>query len=431
MIIPRPRQVAVDGGSGAFRRDLLRLMPDDPSLDEEGYRLDVSPSGVELTAGGPAGRFYGSRTLAQLGPEVPYGTIEDRPRFAWRGVMLDVARHFMPKAFVLRLVDLLAEHKLNVLHLHLTDDQGWRLEIKRHPRLTEVGARRGGFYTRQDIREIVAYAAERFVTVVPEIEMPGHAQAAIAAYPRLGNDPSRQLEVWSEWGISEHVLNLEESTVRFCQDVLDEVCDLFPSTYVHVGGDECPTVEWERSPAARRRLAELGLAGPRDACAWFIGRMAAHLEKHSRRLVCWDEPDRAPTPGTTVMVWRDEQADRGDNEIILAPHTRTYFDYRPSAAPFDEQPAGSDSPTAQERVLTLADTYAFAPDPAARGVQCQLWTEYMPTPERVEFMALPRMCAFAEVAWGSPGDYPDFLRRLGPHLARLSAQGVRGGPLIP
>ncbi|MFI6509513.1 beta-N-acetylhexosaminidase [Streptosporangium sp. NPDC050855] len=442
MIIPRPRDVVATGGDPVpFRRDLLRPMPDDPSLGEEGYRIAVSPSGVELTAGGPAGRFYGSRTLAQLGPAIPAGIIEDRPGFAWRGVMLDVARHFMPKAFVLRLVDLLAEHKLNVLHLHLTDDQGWRLEIERYPLLTEVGARRGGFYTREDIREIVAYAAERFVTVVPEIEMPGHAQAAIAAYPRLGNDPDRRVEVWTEWGISEHVLNLEESTVRFCQDVLDEVCELFPGPYVHVGGDECPTAEWEASPAARRRLAELGLAGPQDACAWFIGRMAAHLEKHSRRLVCWDEPDREPTPGTTVMIWRDEQADRGDNEIILAPHTRTYFDYRPSAGPFETRddgpggsgdgPAGDERKTVQEHVLTLADTYAFAPDPAARGVQCQLWTEYMPTPERVEFMALPRMCAFAEVAWGTAGDYPGFLARLGPHLDRLGALGVRGGPLIP
>ncbi|MER5422347.1 beta-N-acetylhexosaminidase [Streptosporangium roseum] len=422
MIIPRPQEQAVLGGSAAFRPDDLRPAPDDPSLGEEGYRLDITPGGVELTAGGPAGRFYGSKTLSQLGPLVPYGTIEDRPRFAWRGVMLDVARHFMPKAFVLRLIDLLAEHKLNVLHLHLTDDQGWRLEIKRHPRLTEVGARRGGFYTHDDIREIVAYAADRFVTVVPEIEMPGHAQAAVAAYPLLGNDPSRDVRVWSEWGISEHVLNLEESTIRFCQDVLDEVVGLFPGRYVHVGGDECPVTEWERSPGARRRLAELGLR-PRDACAWFIGRMASHLESHSRELVCWDEPDREPTPGTTVMVWRDEQADRGDNDVILAPHTRTYFDYRPSADP--------GHPPAQERVLTLADTYAFAPDPAARGVQCQLWTEYMPTPEQVEYMAFPRMCAFAEVAWGSPGDYPDFLLRLDAHLARLSARGVRVGPLVP
>ncbi|WP_248964393.1 beta-N-acetylhexosaminidase [Sphaerisporangium perillae] len=432
MIIPRPRELAVLGGSVAFHPDLVRLAPPDASLGEEGYRLQVGPAGIVLTAGGPAGRFYGLRTLSQFGAAVPYGTIEDRPRFGWRGVMLDVARHFMPKAFVLRLIDLLAEHKLNVLHLHLTDDQGWRLEIERYPRLTGVGARGGAssaagdeprFYTREDVREIVAYAAERFVTVVPEIEMPGHAQAAIAAYPELGNHPSRRLEVWSGWGISEHVLNLEDSTIAFCQDVLDEVVELFPGPYVHVGGDECPPAEWERSPRALRRLAELGLSGPSEACRWFIGRMAEHLSRHGRRPICWDEPDREPTPGTTVMVWRDEDVLPDRTDIILAPHTRTYLDYYSSDAP--------GQPPAQPGIVTLADAYGFTPDPGVRGVQCQLWTEYMPTPEQVEYMAFPRLCAFAEVAWGSPGDYPDFLRRLDPHLARLAARGVRVGPLIP
>ncbi|MDH2424459.1 beta-N-acetylhexosaminidase [Sphaerisporangium sp. TRM90804] len=431
MIIPRPRELAVLGGSVAFHPDLVRFAPQDPSLGEEGYRLDVGPAGIRLAAGGRAGRFYGLQTLSQFGAAVPYGTIEDRPRFGWRGVMLDVARHFMPKDFVLRLIDLLAEHKLNVLHLHLTDDQGWRLQILRHPRLTGVGARRGPssagddrqFYTREDIGEIVAYAAERFVTVVPEIEMPGHAQAAIAAYPELGNQPSRRLEVWSEWGISEHVLNLEESTVRFCQEVLDEVVELFPSTYVHVGGEECPPAEWERSPRALRRLAELGLPGPAQACAWFIGRMASHLERHGRKLICWDEPDRPAVPGTTVMVWRDEQPRPDRTDIVLAPHTRTYLDYYPSDAP--------GQPPAQPGVVTLADMYGFTPDPGVLGVQCQIWTEYMPTPRQVEYMAFPRLCAFAEVAWGSPNDYPDFLQRLDPHLARLAAQGVQIGPLVP
>ena len=432
MIIPRPRELSVLGGSVAFHPDLVQLAPEEEALGPEGYRLDVDASGIRLTPGGRAGRFYGLQTLAQFGAAVPYGTIEDTPRFGWRGVMLDVARHFMPKAFVLRLIDLLAEHKLNILHLHLTDDQGWRLEIERYPRLTEVGARRGGsaepdgernYYTREDIREMVAYAAERFVTIVPEIEMPGHAQAAIAAYPELGNDPSRRLEVWSDWGISEHVLNLEESTIQFCKDVLDEVVDLFPGTHIHVGGDECPPTEWERSPRARERLAELGLAGPSEACGWFIGRMAEHLASHGRTLIAWDEPDRRLTPGTTAMVWHDEHAGGDRPDIILAPHTRTYLDYYPSDAP--------GQPPAQPGVVTLADAYGFVPDPWARGVQCQIWTEYMSTPEQVEYMAFPRLCAFAEVGWGSPEDYPDFLLRLDQHLARLTAQGVRVGPLVP
>ncbi len=423
MIIPRPRELTVIGGTVAYRPELVRPAPDDPALGPEGYRITAGADGVELTAGGPAGRFYGLQTLTQLGPQVPYGTIEDRPRFGWRGVMLDVARHFMPKEFVLRLIDLIAAHKLNVLHLHLTDDQGWRVEITKYPRLAEIGGSRGGYYTKEDIRQIVAYAAERFVTVVPEIEMPGHAQAAIAAYPHLGNDPGRQLQVWSEWGVSEHVLNLEETTIRFCQDVLDEVAELFPGPYLHVGGDECPPLQWAAGDGARRRLAELGLAGPQEACHWFIGRMAEHLRGSGRQVICWDEPDQPPVPGTTVMVWRDENPDRGDAPVIFAPHTRTYFDYYPSDDP--------GQPPAQAGVVTLADAYGFTPPPTVLGVQCQLWTEYMPTPEQVEYMAFPRLCAFAEVAWGSPRDYPDFLRRLDPHLARLAAQGGRIGALVP
>ncbi|GLW07998.1 beta-N-acetylhexosaminidase [Microtetraspora sp. NBRC 13810] len=424
MLIPRPLMLTSAGGAVPLTGRPVRREPDDPGLGPEGYRLDITPEGVRLTGGGPAGRFYGLRTLDQLGPRAPRLTVEDRPRFAWRGVMLDVARHFMPKDFVLRLIDLLALHKLNVLHLHLTDDQGWRLEIKRYPLLTEVGARRGGgFYTHEDVREILAYAAERFVTVVPEIEMPGHAQAAVAAYPRLGNQPERRLDVWDGWGISEHVLNLEEPTIRFCQDVLDEVVDLFPGPYVHVGGDECPTREWERSPAARRRIAELGLPGPAAARAWFIGRMAAHLAERGRRLVCWDEGDDV-SPDAVLMAWRDaEPGPRAGAEVVLAPHRHTYFDYYPSGEP--------GQPPAQEGVVSLADAYHFAP-PARRGVlgvQCQLWTEYMPTPEHVEYMAFPRLCAFAEVAWGSAGDFPDFLTRLPAHLDRLAALGVNLGPV--
>ncbi|SNT22522.1 hexosaminidase [Streptosporangium subroseum] len=425
-MIPRPRELAVPGGSVPFHDDLLRHRPDDPSLGAEGYRLEITASAAELTAGGPAGRFYALQTLGQLGPDVPYGIIEDSPRFAWRGVMLDVARHFMPKDFVLRLIDLLALHKLNVLHLHLTDDQGWRLEIKGYPRLTEVS---GDFYTQEDIREIVSYAADRFVTVVPEIEMPGHAQAAIAAYPRLGNQPSRRLEVWDGWGVSEHVLNLDEATLRFCTDVLDEVVDLFPGRYVHVGGDECPPAEWERSETAQRRLRELGLPGAGAARAWFTGRMADHLTERGRRLVYWYEKPGA-TPGTTAMTWLDEESGpRAATEgldVVLTPHRRTYFDYP------------SDSPGPQGFALTLADAYGFTPPetPAGAsgrilGVQCQLWTEYMPTPARVEYMAFPRLCAFAEVAWGTAGDYPDFLGRLEAHLARLTARGVNVGPLNP
>ncbi|SIR97454.1 hexosaminidase [Microbispora rosea] len=423
MMIPRPREVAVLGGTVALHDGLVRHAPDDPRLGEEGYRIDVTPDGAELAAGGPAGRFYGLRTLAALGPEAPLCRIADRPAHSWRGVMLDVARHFMPKDFVLRLIDLLAVHRLNRLHLHLTDDQGWRLQIKRYPRLTEIS---GEHYTQEDIREIVSYAADRFVTIVPEIEMPGHAQAAIAAYPWLGNQPSRRLPVRDSWGISPHVFNLEEAAVGFCRDVLDEVMDLFPGEYVHLGGDECPPDEWERSEAALRRIAELGLPGPDAARAWFTATAGAHVTSRGRRPIHWyDGPGGARD--VTAMTWLDhESGPRAALEgfdVVLAPHTSTYFDY----------PA--DAPGPHGRMLSLADVYGFAPPAAPEGaagrilgVQCQLWTEYMPTPEDVEAMAFPRLCAFAEVAWGTAGDYRDFLHRLTPHLESL---GVRPGPGIP
>ncbi|GAA5085316.1 hexosaminidase [Thermocatellispora tengchongensis] len=429
MLIPRPQVLTAAARPLDLSALPVRRGADDPALGPEGYRLRVGEDGIDLTAGGPAGHFYGTRTLAQLGGSAPELTVEDRPAFGWRGVMLDVARHFMPKEFVLRLIDALALHKLNVLHLHLTDDQGWRLESKRYPRLTEVGARRGGHYSQEDIREIVAYAAARFVTVVPEIEMPGHAQAAIAAYPRLGNHPGRRLDVWDRWGISEHVFNLEEATIRFCQDVLDEVVDLFPGPYVHVGGDEVPPAEWEASPAARRRMAELGLPGATAARAWFIGRMAEHLAARGRRVVCWDEDGTSP-PGAVRMAWRDAErgpdAARAGHEVVLTPYRHTYFDYYPA-----DPEAEPGQPRAQDGVVSLADVYRFAPPtiPGVLGAQCQLWTEYMPTPEHVEYMAFPRLCAFAEVAWGTAGDFEGFLARLPAHLDRLSALGVASGPI--
>ncbi|MFI6484020.1 beta-N-acetylhexosaminidase [Nonomuraea sp. NPDC050663] len=380
------------------RRGEVRHEPDDPGLGPEGYRISITPERTLVTAGGPAGRFYALGTLART---TGTGTIEDRPRYGWRGVMLDVARHFMPKEFVLKLIDLLAVHRMNVLHLHLTDDQGWRLHIDRYPRLTEVS---GEHYTHDDIREIVAYAAERFVTIVPEIEMPGHAQAAIAAYPWLGNDPDRQLPVWDVPGISKHVFSLDERTIRFCQDVLDEVAELFPGPYVHIGGDECPTEEWEGNPR--------GL-DPGKARGWFLSRLKAP----GKRLVYWYERDDGP-PGAAAMVWLEESLP-GDREVIYAPHERTYLDY----APWPGEPG------ANGRVLTLRQVYGFAPPDGILGVQCQLWTEYMPDPEAVERMAFPRLCAFAEVAWGSADDdYTDFLRRLPSHLARL---GVASGPVMP
>ncbi|BCJ55710.1 beta-N-acetylhexosaminidase [Actinoplanes sp. NBRC 14428] len=354
----------------------LRL---DPELADEAYVLDVGADGVSLRGGSAAGVFYGAQTLRQLLPPetlrragagggpwtVPAVHIEDRPRFRWRGVLLDVARHFMPVADVLRFVDLAAFHKLNVLHLHLTDDQGWRFEVPGWPRLTSVGSWRprtmlgsrqhgryderphGGHYTDADLREIVAYAAERHVTVVPEVDMPGHMQAAVAAYPELGNGFAGGVR--TSWGISPHVLNLEPATLDFCRRVLDHVCDLFPSPVVSIGGDECPVDEWTGDD--RHALQSR-----------FTAAMAAHLAGRGRRILGWDEilAGGAP-PGAIIAAWRGaapaELALAAGHEVVSCPDTSVYLDYRQSGDPGEPTPVGT--------LLTLRDVYAFEPPRAS------------------------------------------------------------------
>jgi hexosaminidase len=433
----------------------------DAGLGPEAYRLDVRPDAITVIGGDPAGVFYGLQTMLQLlPPEVyragriraaawsaPAVSIADAPRFAWRGCLLDVARHFLPKADVLRFIDLLAMHKLNVLHLHLTDDQGWRLEVPRWPRLTEVGswrresmvgARRharhdgrphGGYYTRGDIAEIVAYAADRYVTVVPEVDMPGHMRAAIAAYPELGGGPG--IEVWTSWGISRNVLAMTDHALAFCRDVLDEVCELFGSDRICLGGDECPTDEWQASPAARQRAADLGLPGPEALQAWFTAEMAAHLADRGRRIVAWDEVlDGGAPPDTLIAAWRGPEATAravaAGHQVIACPTTSMYLDYRQSGDPAEPIPVG--------RLLTLADVLAFDPVPAGLseaaaalviGVQANVWTEHMDSARVVDYMVFPRLCAAAEVAWCGPGrDEDDFAARLLLHKGRLRARGV-------
>jgi hexosaminidase len=447
--------------------------------EAESYRLRVSETGVEVVAPSAAGVFYGTRTLRQLLPaellrSAPTGSrragasrvwgpvelegveVEDGPRFAWRGVHLDVARHFLPKRFVLRLIDLASLHKLNMLHLHLTDDQGWRFEVDRYPLLTEVGAWRrespaghysegrgdgtphGGFYTKTDLAEIAAYGARRFVTVVPEVDMPGHMQAAIASYPELGNT-GRQFEVYTQWGISEHVLNLEERTIRFCTDVLDELMEVFPGPYVHIGGDECPVTEWEASPQARQLGVSLGLPGPQGLQSWFSKQMADALAAKDRTMVGWTEIlEGGAPPGAVVMVWRGEDASRvaieaaeAGHDVVMSPETWTYFDWS-----YTEGPA---EPLAIRGAISVPDVYRFepvpeglAPDLEGRilGTQCQLWTEYVPTTEHAEYLYFPRACAFSEVAW-SPRErrWDEFEPRLARHMARLDALGVNYRPL--
>lgn len=437
----------------------LKLDPELARLGQEGYTLKVSRDSVDISAYGPAGLFYGTQTLRQLLPteafrrarvgnprwEVPGVVIEDQPRFAWRGVMVDVARHYQPKEFLFKMVDLLAMHKMNRLHLHLTEDQGWRIQIHQYPRLTEVGAWRresplghasegrfdgkphGGYYTQDELRELVQYAKERFITVMPEIEMPGHAQAAIAAYPELGNT-GEQLEVGTRWGVYDNVFNVEYSTIEFLQNVLDEVMLVFPSEFIHIGGDEVPKTQWRQSERAQYLMRQRGLQNEYELQSWFIKQMDTFLEKRGRRLVGWDEIlEGGLAPGATVMSWRGKEggirAANMGHDVVMAPTSHTYFDYYQSQYTDQE-------PVAIGGFLPLETVYQFEPIPEeiaperrhhVLGAQGQLWSEYIPNPKHMEYMAFPRASALAEVVW-SPADsknYEDFLRRLRVHLVRL------------
>jgi len=431
---------------------------------DEAYRLEVNEEGARLYAPTEAGLLHAAQTLRQLLPAeifnaqlvsdvrwvIPGVVIEDAPRFGWRGGMIDVSRHFFDADFIKRYIDLLALHKLNRFHWHLTDDQGWRIEIKRYPKLTEVGAWRsesiighpardlphrydgephGGFYTQDEIREVVAYAARRGITIIPEIEMPGHAQAAIAAYPELGNLDT-PLEVGKIWGIIENVFNADESTIEFLQNVLLEVMELFPSRYIHVGGDECVKTQWNNSAKAQARMRELNLPDADALQSYIIRRMDAFLNEHGRVLVGWDEIlEGGLAENAIVMSWRGETggiaAAKEGHDVVMAPWDTTYF--------FLDQ-LESHKTSMTTGLLTLEKAYGYEPIPPGLtpdeakhvlGAQGQLWTEYMPTIQKLEFMAFPRMCALAEVVWSKNREsYADFVARLKLHLRRLDLLGV-------
>ncbi|MGW8728274.1 beta-N-acetylhexosaminidase [Streptomyces sp. NPDC055808] len=474
------------GDAGDAGGIVLRLDPGIPG-GPEAYRLSTDRSvqdvAVLIEGATPAGVFRGIQTFRQLlGPEafrraplrggqdwpVPRVTIEDSPRFGWRGLMLDVSRHFMPKDGVLRYLDLIAAHKLNVFHFHLTDDQGWRIEIKRYPRLTDVGAWRsrtkwghrasplwdekphGGYYTQDDIREIVAYAAERHIRVVPEIDIPGHSQAAIAAYPELGNTDvidTASLSVWDTWGVNPNVLAPTDNTLRFYEGVLEEVLDLFPedvSPFIHIGGDECPKEQWQKSDVAQERIRELGLAGENELQSWIIRHFDTWLSARGRRLIGWDEIlEGGLAPGAAVSSWRGYGAGiaaaEAGHDVVMCPEQYVYLDHR--------QAGGAQEPVPIGFVRTLEDVYRFEPVPprlgpeaAAHvlGTQANVWTEVMENQSRVDYQVFPRLAAFAEVAWSelpapAERDFADFERRMSAHYKRLDALGVdyrpRTGPL--
>ncbi len=425
-------------------------------LPPEGYRLEVSDRAITIAATTGAGLLYAAATLWQLVPldadqRVAAIKVRDQPAYQWRGLMLDSARHFQQPEFVKRLIDAMALLKLNVLHWHLTDDQGWRLQIRRYPKLTSIGAfrvpagraahadidpsthaprRYGGYYSQATVRAIVAYAAQRHVLIVPEIDMPGHASAAIAAYPELGTVPVGAVP--ADWGIYDHVFNLSEATCEFLKHVLGEVIELFPGPYVHIGGDEVQTREWALSPQAQARAASLGLNDVAELRRYLIDRMARFLTAHRRRLVGWDE---IIGPGldrdALVMSWHGPDValaaiGRG-NDTVLSPWPTLYFDFLQSDA--------EDEPPGRVKTVTLQDVYGL--DPRAPGltprdadhlwgVQANIWTEHMRTEERVWHATFPRAAALAELGWTAAAlrDYPDFVARLEALLPRLRRLGV-------
>ncbi|MDN5685549.1 MAG: beta-N-acetylhexosaminidase [Brachybacterium sp.] len=426
------------------------------------YALSISPQGASLTAGSEAALADGRNTFAQIvtgaGGAIPCVTISDYPKHAWRGMHLDVSRHFRTVAEVETLIDAMALHRLNVLHLHLTDDQGWRVEIKGYPKLTEIGAWReqtlvghmgeddqswefdgtahGGSYTQDELRSLVEYARRRGIMIVPEIDLPGHMQAAIAAYPNLGNFPEQQVGVREVWGISDHVLGVSDEVFDFLRDVLTQIAGIFPAPYVHIGGDECPRVEWERSPEARTRMNEWGLTRISEIQGRFTQFAADVLAEAGKRIIAWDEVLDSHLPDDTVIMnWRHgnglKTATSRGFQTIIANNEHTYFDHY-QADPTQE-------PLAIGGLTTVKDVYTatFSPHKLTDeqrslliGVQGQLWSEYTPTAAQVEYMAFPRMCALAERAWGSPEQsWDEFEERLRGHLPRLDAFGIRYRPL--
>jgi hexosaminidase len=458
---------------------------------DEAYELDVRSGATTLRARDTAGLFYAAETFRQLLPPAVFATtasatelaapcvhVADQPRFRWRGAMLDSGRHFFPPAVVKKLIDLMALHKLNRFHWHLSDDQGWRIEIRKYPKLTSVGSMRaespvrflphggflnfitnglfgleppvldgtpyGGFYTQDEIRDVVAYATERHVQIVPEIDMPGHITSAIAAYPELGNT-GVPIPVATTVGIHEDILNVEDSTFAFLEDVLGEVLDLFPGDTVHVGGDEVPVTQWEASPAAQQRIAELGLADAHGLATYVTNRIGAFLVGRGRKYIGWNDILRdGLAPDAAIMAWFGTGpgivAAKAGRDVVMAPLDRTYFDYANALPlPPDEQAllesTGANPAAFPAFTTTIEEAYAFEPVPpdltdaeAAHilGGQGQLWSEWIVDGRDVEAQGFPRLSALAEAVWtpAERRDYADFAARLATHLQRLDALDV-------
>ncbi len=440
--------------SGVIR---LGLNPGPEDIGDQGYVLTVSQAGIDLSAKAPAGVFYGCQTLRQLLPAVqaqgqaadgveysiPALEIRDTPRFPqWRGMHLDTSRHFFSVDFVKQYIDLLAMYKFNTFHWHLTEDQGWRIQINKHPLLTDIGAwrtdkdgnRYGGFYTQDQVREIVAYAQSRFITVVPEIEMPGHSVAALAAYPHL-SCTGGPFEVSNKWGVHKEVYCAgNEQTFELLTDVLAEVIEMFPGEYIHVGGDEVPKDRWESCEKCQSRIKVEGLADEHELQSYFIKRIDTFLAGHGKKLVGWDEIlEGGLAPGATVMSWRGEKggiaAAKMGRDVVMSPYSHLYFDFKQSDDPEEMGATWGGYP------IPLKLVYSYEPVPAELsedeaqhilGAQANVWTEPIETPEHVQYMILPRMLGLSEVVWSAKDqrDWPGFEARVIEHYRRFDALGL-------
>ncbi len=438
---------------------LLELLGDYSVLGDEGYNLTVNTDNITISAAKPEGLFYAAQTILQLLPpqilsrtriengkwEIPSVSIQDKPEFKWRGLMLDSGRYFQPVGFVKKFIDVMALHKMNTLHFHLTDDQGWRIEIKKYPRLTEIGATRKEspkrrakntgngipygpfFYTQEELKDIVAYAKSRFITVVPEIEMPGHALAALSAYPAL-SCRGGPFSPMTRWGVEEDVYCAgNEQVFQFNEDVLSEVMAIFPSSFIHIGGDECPKSRWNHCPKCQARIKTEKLNDVHGLQSYFITRMEKFINANGRRLIGWDEIlEGGLAPNAAVMSWRGEDggiaAANEGHDVVMSPTSHCYFDYSQAEGPTEPEPVG--------RLLPLDKVYSYNPLPDRiasdrkkhiLGVQGNLWSECLWAPAKVEYAAFPRACALAEVAWtpASARNYADFITRMKQHASRL------------
>lgn len=474
----RRLQETLNGGTG-YDLEISHEIPDSAvanalvfalqrDMGPEAYNLDITETSVKLVGGSPAGVGFAVSTFLRMFPanifrvapmsdgpwQVPCVSIKDFPAYKWRGLMVDVARHFLPKRELFRIIDLMALLQLNVLHLHLTDDQGWRVQIDGYPRLEEVatwrkesqiepawsdrydGRPHGGFYTQDDLREVVAYAQTRNISVLPEVDLPGHMEAAIAAYPHFGTS-RQETEVRTRWGVSENVLNLDPQTIQFVVDVVEQVADIFPFEFFSIGGDECPTKGWAADPKTQERKKELGITTDRGVQAWYTKMVSDLMRERGKRIVAWDEVlEDQLDEDVVVQSWRGmrgaEVALARGLDVIACPTYHCYFDYRQSES--EEEPVPVGVP------VTLEQVYSFDPTPAGEpiierkgevlGGQANLWSEFMNTQRSLDFAAFPRAAALAEVLWSGAGrDYKDFLKRLPALLERFDVLGVDYRPL--